>query len=1050
MQGKFWAEGSESSSVDSSNSESESSSDSEVEIQAARRRQREINNSRWAIDSDSDSSDNDRRVVRGAKEKFRDELKMIIRKVNNHVKVSDFSSLSEEYDRLLKCVQKSHNVVKDYGIPKFFISALVELETFLDEKFRDKEAIKKLSKAKATSFNTLRAKFRKTVEEYRHQIDDCKSNPLAYQDDDLSDDDSSDSGSYSSGSDSDSSGSSGTGSSDSSGSDSDSNGDLSDRISGSSSDSDSDSSSSSSSSSEWSYEEEYEDRHASALAKWGTRTKSVKKESGKKTQRQKHVKKDLQEATAGASTGNNAPSGDLLSFEGEVTVDMIVEKVGEIVAARGKKGTDRQEQIRLLKKAAEISRPLSLQAYADVLTHLISAQFDTITGAFHCITSGIWSEICDNINILLDLVLLNNKDKRVYISGFQSFISSKDKKKKVSGENSGSAATANGTGNGADGQGGGGNAGDGENTNADESYSSFGGGAEVVDLKEQDKSTVTFLVSFIERLDGESLKALQLTDVHSSEYKDRLVQSLHLLALLWRCYKICEERCYYDLVSTLSVHLINQLHFKNDSLAVKVWEFVRQILEKTVNSSLSPEELSANSEASDQKCAGKIPDIPVPRKFKPSELITELVGNVYRYGDPKDKLRVLIQHVYNMALHDNYIEAANLFQSIGVYDMALSSDVSIQILYNRSLVQLGLSAFRLGQISEAQQLLSEICMPNRNRELLAQGMSNMKSQERTPEQERAEKRRLLPYHMHLSLEVIDCIYLICSMLLEVPYLAYHKSLTLQNETANSHVKLRPISKQFRRLLEQYERQPITGPPESLRDTIIAATRSLQLGKWRECRDYVFSLSIWDYSQEDLKQTQARLEQNIKQEALRTYLFTYGHLYSSYSVGNLTEMFQLPREKIHSLLSKMMLRNELQALWDQTGEFVLLNHKQASKIQNDSLVVVDKLLQFIDCNESMISSKGGNAGGKNQNTINNRNSAGTGGNSGIQGGGPNSGIQGGGPNSNNPNNPNSGNQPFSSNYYSRKSASGQYNKHKNSSSSSSGPSSSMNVRSVRVS
>ncbi|PPS96371.1 Eukaryotic translation initiation factor 3 subunit C [Cryptosporidium hominis] len=1007
-----------------------------MEMQAARRRQREMNNSRWAIDSDSDSSEDDRRVVRGAKEKFHDELRMIIRRVNNHVKVSDFSSLSDEYDKLLKCMQKSQNAVKNYGIPKFFISVLVELEAFLDEKFRDKEAIKKLSKAKATSFNTLRAKFRKSVEEYRDQMDDCRNNPLAYQDDNLSDDDS-DSNSYSDSSDSDSSSSSSSGSDSRSvsGSGSDGNGSSSDE---SSSDSDS---SSSSSSSEWSsYEDEYEDRHASALAKWGTRTKSVKKkESGKKANRQKQVKKDLQDTTVSGGANNNIPSGDLLSFEGEVTVDMIVEKVGEIVAARGKKGTDRQEQIRLLKKAAEISRPLSLQAYADVLTHLISAQFDTITGAFHCITSGIWSEICDNINILLDLVLLNNKDKRVYISGFQSFISSKDKKKKSSGDSSGAGANS-----GMDAHG---NSLDGENANTDENFSL----SDIVDLKEQDKSTVTFLVSFIERLDGESLKALQLTDVHSSEYKDRLVQSLHLLALLWRCYKICEERGYYDLVSSLSVHLINQLHFKNDSLAIKVWEFVRQILEKTVNSSLNSEELSANSDSSNTDCAGKIPDIPVPKKFKPSELITELVGNVYKYGDSKDKLRVLIQHVYNMALHDNYNEAVTLFQSIGVYDMALGSDVNIQILYNRSLVQLGLSAFRLGQISEAQQLLSEICMPNRNRELLAQGMSNMKSQERTPEQERAEKRRLLPYHMHLSLEVIDCIYLICSMLLEVPYLAYHKSLIMQNEASNSHIKLRPISKQFRRLLEQYERQAITGPPESLRDTIIAATRSLQLGKWRECKDYVFSLSIWDYNQEDLQQTQERLELNIKQEALRTYLFTYGHLYSSYSVNNLIEMFQLPREKIHSLLSKMMLKNELQALWDQTGEFVLLNHKQASKIQNDSLIVADKLLQFVDCNESMISSKGNASGGKNPNVINNRNSAGVG-NPNNQGGiGPGS-VQGGGPNNtNNTNSSGTGNQSFNSNYYSRKTTSGQYNKHKNTSSSSSSvpSSSSMNLRPIRV-
>ncbi|KAF7455846.1 putative eukaryotic initiation factor-3, subunit 8 [Cryptosporidium felis] len=529
---------------------SESSSDSEMEMQAARRRQKEMNSSRWAIDSDSDSSEDDRRVVRGAKEKFHDELRMIIRRVNNHVKVLDFGSLSDEYDRLLKCMQKSQSVVKDYGVPKFFVSVLVELETFLDEKFRDKDAIKKLSKAKATSFNTLRAKFRKSVEEYRQQMEDCKSNPQAYQDADASDDESG--SSYSSSSYSGSS----SGSSSSSSSDSDD----SDSRDGESSDSSE--SDSSSSSSDWSsYEDEYEDRHASALAKWGTRTKSTKKkekEGGKKAHRQKHVKKELQEVAPGSGTA--APSGDLLSFEGEVTVEMIVEKVGEIVAARGKKGTDRQEQIRLLKKAAEISRPLSLQAYADVLTHLISAQFDTITGAFHCITSGIWLEICDNINILLDLVLLNNKEKRVFISGFQSFISSKDRRRKVSGEASAPVT-------GAEGQ-----TFDSEGLATLDDGSSTG---DVADLKEQDKSTVTFLVSFIERLDGESLKALQLTDVHSSEYKDRLVQSLHLLALLWRCYKICEEREYFDLVSSLSVHLINQLHFKSDSLAVKTLQAQR-------------------------------------------------------------------------------------------------------------------------------------------------------------------------------------------------------------------------------------------------------------------------------------------------------------------------------------------------------------------------------------------------------------------------------------------------------------------------------------------
>ncbi|KAF7455844.1 translation initiation factor 3 subunit C [Cryptosporidium felis] len=156
------------------------------------------------------------------------------------------------------------------------------------------------------------------------------------------------------------------------------------------------------------------------------------------------------------------------------------------------------------------------------------------------------------------------------------------------------------------------------------------------------------------------------------------------------------------------------------------------------------------------------------------------------------------------------------------------------------------------------------------------------------------------------------------------------------------------------------------------------------------------------------------------------------------------MFQLPREKIHSLLSKMMLKNELQALWDQTGEFVLLNHRRASKIQSDSLYVAEKLLQFVDCNESMVSSKGGNlGGGKNASAGGGRGSAGAGG-AGIQGGGAGGGPGGlSGPG--NPSTSNSGNQAFGSSYYSRKAASGQY-KHKGLGSAAA---SSLNARPIRV-
>lgn len=58
----------------------------------------------------------------------------------------------------------------------------------------------------------------------------------------------------------------------------------------------------------------------------------------------------------------------------------------------------------------------------------------------------------------------------------------------------------------------------------------------------------------------------------------------------------------------------------------------------------------------------------------------------------------------------------------------------------------------------------------------------------------------VPFHMHINLELLECVYLVSAMLLEIPYMAAHEF----------DARRRMISKQFHHQLRVGERQPLLG------------------------------------------------------------------------------------------------------------------------------------------------------------------------------------------------------------------------------------------------
>ncbi|KAJ3199356.1 Eukaryotic translation initiation factor 3 subunit C-like protein, partial [Dinochytrium kinnereticum] len=99
---------------------------------------------------------------------------------------------------------------------------------------------------------------------------------------------------------------------------------------------------------------------------------------------------------------------------------------------------------------------------------------------------------------------------------------------------------------------------------------------------------------------------------------------------------------------------------------------------------------------------------------------------------------------------------------------------------------------------------------------------------------------------------------------------------------------------------------------------------------------------------------------IQEEGLRTYLFQYSPFYDSMGLLHLSKMFDLPQPTVHSIVSKMIISEELNASLDQPTSTLVL-HRPAPGVEMSRLeylagVYSEKVATFVDNNEKLLESR----------------------------------------------------------------------------------------------
>ena len=414
------------------------------------------------------------------------------------------------------------------------------------------------------------------------------------------------------------------------------------------------------------------------------------------------------------------------------------------------------------------------------------------------------------------------------------------------------------------------------------------------------------LSTMMEKLENELYKSLQFNTANSIEFNNSILNEIKFLKLckkaeifyknlnnvngIARIYLLVIMHTYYKSINSIkSLMKKNKIEFEKD-------DYIQKIL-----------------------------------LDNDKEYFKLLCNHAYQFLDEENRVKVMLYHIYFLCIGNDYESATKLFNSSNLFELiSVFKNETLKILFNRTLAQLSLCAFKNLDLEEVLRFLTPLCTkgPTKLKEYLSQ--SYTVENEKNTLFDIEDKKRAIPYNMKINVEDLDTIFYLSSMINDVPKILLEKIFGNDSYIENYY-----NSHAFERIFYNFKRQQFNGPSHIDKDKILATTTILMKGDWKKCIEEIKKLNLF----KKYNYLQDKLFELIKRTALKCYIIFYMSEFLSFELNKLSRRFEIDSKEVKNIINDMILRKQIKAKWNENYLLIKSNDR-------DSIINMKRLVDNV--------------------------------------------------------------------------------------------------------